>query len=549
MKQDYLTVRDIYIGKPDARDEFSSADDIQFLSTFVIPPNFDINGLVNGDQCFIRGYKGTGKTALLLYLDSIIRKKDDLTCTTFVLFKSDYGNTKKQELEVLSKRLIKSIDIDKSDFENEQDFEYIWRWIIFRRIVDDNLENNNGIFVNNEQWDKFEKIINSILCKSQTSFFKIPKQLKLALAMTPDATTVKPELTLDFDKTDNLKEYTYFNSLIDKATKAFAQLQRTDIPYYIFIDELEAFYADNKIFQRDLRMIRDLIITVKFFNNLFSNFKNTKIVCSIRSEIINSICNFVPTKEINKILTGYECPLKWDYNNTNSYAHPIIEIWLKRIALSEREYSNREFRNNKEIFDKWFCKKVDGIDTINYVLNNTWNKPRDIVRFLNATKDTLNSNSRMYTQAIFDASVGQYSKESLDEIKEELNALYKPNEMAKIIECLTGYKPIFSFEELNNRVEKYFNDTILAQKLTDILSNLYRVGILGNYSVTSNVHRWQHKGNEGIILNEDWKIVVHRALTKVLSLNIKNERHKISKYKDESPLTYNALEQLLSKIK
>lgn len=58
----------------------------------------------------------------------------------------------------------------------------------------------------------------------------------------------------------------------------------------IFIDELEAYYGNRQIFERDLALIRDLIFTVKRFNTIFakSHAGKTKIICSVRSEIINA---------------------------------------------------------------------------------------------------------------------------------------------------------------------------------------------------------------------------------------------------------------------
>ena len=51
--------------------------------------------------------------------------------------------------------------------------------------------------------------------------------------------------------------------LIDEAESMLSYVTKTDIPYYILVDELEAYYGDSQIFKRDLFMIRDLIFTVK----------------------------------------------------------------------------------------------------------------------------------------------------------------------------------------------------------------------------------------------------------------------------------------------
>lgn len=413
-------VKDIYIGKPDAKDEIILQKSDEFLESYVIPPNYSFDEIMSGDKIFIYGNKGTGKTALLLFLESECQKKDITTCTSFILFKSQYGNVQRLGLDRISKNIIKTIDIDNDNLKCEQDFEYIWRWILFKLIISENESCNFGIFENDKNWEEFSNTVSHILSeKTADKIFKFPSKVKIGVSYSNDMVgtqSIKPELILDFNKKDNLKEYTQFVTLIDKATNEFANLRKTDIPLYIFVDELEAFYADSDILKRDLRMIRDLIITVKFFNDLFitSKFQKMKMICSIRTEIINSIIQFVPPKEINKVITGFSWPLIWNYSNTNSYAHPIFEIWLRRIELSENRIGNT-YLNSKEIYDKWFCPTVDNMPTVTYVLNNTWNKPRDIVRFLNSTKNTQYSNRSMYTPGIFNSAINEYSDESLKE--------------------------------------------------------------------------------------------------------------------------------------
>lgn len=106
-----ITIKNIYAGKPDAKDEVEVEGINSFLQNYVMPDNFNIISLIEGTGYFITGYKGTGKTALLYYLDNYIRKKDAITCSSFVFFKGDYSDLKKQEMEILSRRLTSAISI------------------------------------------------------------------------------------------------------------------------------------------------------------------------------------------------------------------------------------------------------------------------------------------------------------------------------------------------------------------------------------------------------------------------------------------------------
>lgn len=520
-------VKDIYTGKPDAKDEIRAEGNETFIKSFIAPYNFDIKGLIEGSNCFITGYKGTGKTALLFYLDNFIAIQDGSTCSSFIFFKEEFKDTKKQEFERITKRVVSSIDIDQDILLNEQDFEYIWRWTFYKRIIEDNEDFNGGLFIADNYWHDFVGTIRKILNKEGHRKINIPSRIKVAVPFNDPSTmaTISPQIEVDLQNGKNFDEYRLFTQLIDEAEEQFKQVKRTDIPYYIFIDELEAYYGEQAIFERDLRLIRDLIFTVKYFNNLFICFgqATTKIICSVRAEIINAINRFIVTKEMNKVTSGFECPLIWDYNNTNSFSHPIMSILIKRIEMAENKNSIT-YTSSKEIFQKWFPENIDGFEPANYILNNTWCKPRDVVRLLLATKNCLDNNREAFTQSVFHSSFKKYSMESLIEIKEEMRALYSSKEIDTIVNCLTGFRVIFSIEELQIRATRYFPNSLIAKDLVTVLRDLYRLGVVGNYSTASKSHRWQHKGFDGLIVSDEWKIMIHRALQNALSVSTRHDK-------------------------
>lgn len=90
-----LRVKEIYAGKLDARYE----DLVLFENTnMILPPNLNMEDIIKGDKYYIIGNKGTGKTALLLYISNYLVKNDsDAICST-ILFKSDYNKTERIRL-------------------------------------------------------------------------------------------------------------------------------------------------------------------------------------------------------------------------------------------------------------------------------------------------------------------------------------------------------------------------------------------------------------------------------------------------------------------
>lgn len=517
-----IKIKEIYTGKPDAKDEINFEGLSEFIKTYVVAEHFNIESLITGNNCFITGFKGTGKTALLFYLENELSQRDESTCSSFIFFKEEFTEVKRKELEGIAKRVLSSISIQQDALVQNNEFEYIWRWLLFKRIVADNEAYSENLFVNDESWKEFEKKVNTIKEPQNQRKFVIPKKIKMAAPYTDLKTQTKiaPEIEVDLQNpaTD---DYRKFLNTIDEIEDLFGTLTRTDIPYYIFIDELEAYYGDISIFKRDLCLIRDLLFTVKRFNSIFSSvgMKKTKLVCSVRSEILTAISRFIVTKELNKITSGFSLPLIWNYSNTSSYMHPIIQILLKRVAVCEEA----EEIDYKEIYDRWLPEKIHGIEPANYILNNSWCKPRDIVRLLVSAQNSVQNNNDAFSQAVFNSIVKTYSEESLTEIKEELCALYTSEQIDIIINCFMGYKTAFSVSQLRERVSTYFSNTVLDTQFIQVIDDLYRLGFLGNFLPVSKIYRWQHKGDGRVILSEEWRLVVHFALHGALSLGGKQD--------------------------
>lgn len=539
-----VTIKDLYVGKPDAKDEIDFEGQHKFLKTFVVAEHFNIASLLYGSNCFVTGFKGTGKTALLFYLDNVLKTNDSAACSSFIFFKELFSEMKRDALQTLSRRILSSVTVQTEALLERDDFSLIWRWIFFKRIVADNDLFHRNLFVDNEDWIAFEKKISQIKDPVNKRKNLIPNKIKMALPYKEPNSMVEvtPEFEVDLSNiaSDN---YRYFISTIDEAETLFSKVTRTDIPYFIFVDELEAYYGEKRVFLRDLHLIRDLLISVKYFNGIFAkeNMPNTKIVCSVRTEMINSISRFVVSKEVNKVISGFSIPLQWSYTNTNSYMHPIIQVLLKRIAMPDESLAI----NYKKIYDQWFPEKIHGIDPVKYILDNSWCKPRDMVRLLRSAQNSLHNDSSAFTQAVFDDIRRSYSEDSLEEIRVELQALYDLEETETIINCFVGYKTEFSLAQIRLRVTKYFAGSVLDTKFNQVVDDLYRLGFLGNCMPTSRTYRWKHQGAPRVILAAEWQLCIHPALYGALSLG---SRTNYDIEQEDSPKPGNSIKATISRI-
>ncbi len=318
---------------------------------------------------------------------------------------------------------------------------------------------------------------------------------------------------------NNTASYVDFINIIQKADELVLNVTRTDIPYYIFIDELEAYRSDSDVFYRDLRMIRDLLFTTKRMNDIFR--ERTKIVCSVRLEILNSINRFVQSNQLHKIMQGYDKRLTWEY--TNTFKHPIINILIRRIEMAEEKAGFVSTQD--ELIKKWFAPHVYNTHICTYILDNTWHRPRNIVRLILAAQSKNSKNFHLFNQNAFETFMHVYSKQCLVEIQEEMRALYTAEEINYIIQCFRGYKTTFSYDEIKERAEKLFPNTFLAEKLVMVLNDLYRIGFIGNYLNKKTATQWVYKENYSLLIDAPWKMIIHPSLNVELSISGRKDKH------------------------
>lgn len=91
MGREFLELKDIQIGEPDANAEYFSAlrghREPLFLNAFLMTPHLPLNQLLSGEKFLLHGQKGTGKTATLRYIERRVRETGPVE---FLIFKKAF---------------------------------------------------------------------------------------------------------------------------------------------------------------------------------------------------------------------------------------------------------------------------------------------------------------------------------------------------------------------------------------------------------------------------------------------------------------------------
>lgn len=516
-----LRIKDIFIGKTDAKNELiesSNQEILAFKSGFLMPDNVIPEDFFSGKRYYITGLKGTGKTALLRYL-SICVNENEKCHSSFILFKSDIKEDKRSELE----NIADIINRGKDSLGGFKDFEQPWMLFLFQRIVKLCEDRSIQLFQNDSHWKEFRKTIlaSMNLKKKEGSLFPKITHGKVSL----DAKYVKAEVDLDFNNnTQDPIPNIDFDSLISDCETAYQKLTPGGEKLYLFIDEMELSLGTETQYQRDIDLIRDLVLSIDRLNRM-SRSRKYPIYCitGIRQEVLAATQS--TGKEINKSISDFGIALRWQQFSGNDARHPLIKIIIKRLMYAEEGLPKNQRATESQIWDRYFPSEIDRKPIRKYILDQTWYRPRDIVRILAIAQQQF-PNEEMFSENVFSSINKNYSVESWTEQEEELRTKYSKTDIKGIKHIFMGLSNPFSYNEVLSHSQELrgmyesVNSVLLKYKLGDILSHMFRLGIIGNSE--ANAMRFSFRGDEELLIEKP--MMVHRALWNVLSIKKKSKK-------------------------
>lgn len=305
-----LQLKDIFIGKTDAKNEFignNIEEQEKFIDSYLIPENIHVNEFQNGKKYYITGLKGTGKTALLRYLELSFQKEKDES--SFILFKSEFSEEDKAAFSKAASTFL----TEKNDVNDaEEDFINIWEWFLHRHIVKISKDKNFDFFEHDKNWEKYSKCVTAPKLGDENSGITklFPKLKRGNVEIEGDIDFLKTKLGIEFDWENENNKLVKFSSIVRQANELYKNLRPKEKKLYIFIDELELTLGKTKQYTKDIKLIRDLIVAINNVNSTSRRCKyNVFLITAVRSEVLTSIQS--SGKEINKPILDFGISLKW----------------------------------------------------------------------------------------------------------------------------------------------------------------------------------------------------------------------------------------------
>ena len=522
-----LKIKDLFLGKTDAYNEFVSFGKETCRNVFFEFPNIDIQRVLNGNYYYFCGDKGTGKTMLLKYIETIVQEGEDQAFTSFIRFKKDVDDEQRNQIKHLGTTIASEETIeDYRSIDAAIDCSLAWQVYLIKTVIFTLEYAESGVFERNDTWKQLLGLLHEVYhTKNRAKMCAVIPKAKRGSVEINVANVIKLGLELEWEGKENNK--IPFHQLARIVIDLYSRLSVSDETiytksFYVFIDELELSFKKNRQYERDIILIRDLILAIQSLSEITrEKGYHVFFLSGIRNEVYRAVNSM--GMEINKPIHDFGIQLSWQHKGGDIKEHPLLQMLRKRIEYSEQI---KKLEPTTDIWASYFCKEVNNKNTFNYIINQTWDKPRDIIRLFTAIQ-MQHGDEEFFDQKIFDSIRQQYSIESWEELVEALCVQYSPNEIDGIRHVLTGISLPFGKNDFSNRIT-FLSDcykdveTLKCYKVDEILCDLYDVGVIGNYGV---VPRFVFLGDRD--LDPASPMTIHYPLIKFFRSYIKPRKQSI----------------------
>lgn len=449
---------------------------------------------LNASKSVIIGRKGTGKSAIFKFLqakdtnnnfhrlflepDGIILEKsienEDLGNLSTQLLKNAFW--KYEFLVLMAKFYLSTV---KKEWGEEK------KWTsevkALRKFLVDNGEE--------EELKKFEKL------KKISSKFK-SDGLKIKIAALGE---------LVFNKKDKKDLEIEFLESLNRIEKFLLEISNyplfQDKRFIIYIDKVDDIWSNDEVSNN---LVSGLLLGA---SEIHSKFKNIKCVTFLRTDIYQLL----------------------DFHNKDHFRSEELEINWSKESLKKLIYKRIEaIIPNDKIEEEIFFGEIDNVSILEYMIERTLFRPRDLIQFCNESLDNAKSKKQnSITKDNVMTAESKYSKWKIEDLTREYKSNYPflnqilnyGKELGFSLSIVTRAEFKKNYDELKRKLED--NHSFFKNLDYDILLDvLYDINLIG----TSRGENISYKYNDVQVINDlDNKFYLHPAFWNYYGTQIQNK--------------------------
>ena len=382
------------IGEPDANVEYYNAlknkKNPIFIDTFFTMPSFPLDDFLRGEKFLIYGQKGTGKTAVIRYLEYKLKESFS---THFIVFRRSF--LEETDLHAFSST---PLMVDEDKIERFKHFHHAIKRILIFVLIKQTFKNEKEYDVDQpgveKGWiDKIRELAIGDLIS--LGFDSISSIFSSAGADIEKITSGKA--LLDAGKLLKRNNDDLLSFLVRRA-------RRLSTKACILIDEIHFAYRSEDALQQDAMLVRDCILAVHSLNDQFTEEGvDLRIYSAVRSEYLEH--PIISSADVNQSVESVGYNLTWS-TFPHSRDHPLYRLIYARFKAS--------IKGSFSISD--FFRIYLGNTDPAIFLSRTWIKPRDFIKFFKCAKEQYAQKSQL-TQAERNAVWRNYAQLSWNEVK------------------------------------------------------------------------------------------------------------------------------------
>lgn len=467
------------------QDEAKGDDDL--LEYFVPLPEF--KSIRNGDIRYVIGRKGAGKTAILERLR--LEAEDDPMQFYSTLTLRDFPINDIRDLRDKSSR-------DKSQFVP------IWLFLIYVELAKIAIDDNGASSM--EAIDALEKFL---AMNNLSDGIGFTDTVTLLRSSGSKVKILAKWLEGEYhnNESSQMEVKVHYQKVVGILKDLLSNV-KTSSQYWLFMDELdEGFRAGDT----GLRLL--LLALLRAVEDSALSLQRSALIYRPLLVLRSDIFDRLEDNDLNK-LDDYLIRLQWISKDDES------EYALKNIPNARIDTSLKLLGIN----DPWSAIVYDRdpslpnrVDTIwQYMVNRTYERPRDIIKFLKNCKKK-NSSGRLTFDEV-KAAEDNYSSWLYNELRDEMHS-YLPV-WREALQCLTRigtgkikYDDYVEQLKSDRVIKKWFKET--GKEPEDIVEILFDFGVVGNL----DGKRWLFKyKDDDLAWNPSMDLIVHFGLNRKLRL-------------------------------
>lgn len=494
-------LNEFYIGCPDGETESKRKE----FEELFCDSYGKYEELINCPEKFIIiGRKGSGKTYLAQYTCKMLKKDCDFNCT--VINAKDF--------------VIEKLAYYCNEY-NDGDITYaLCKWFLLKQLAKYILDLHpiksriplnrcyklNKFFCNYEGKNCFK-----IIKKTTSNNSSRGNNLSLNMASNENIGLKSTEISSNKSKNTIIEEdRKEFFECLEMLEKLLLRTINKQDKIMMFLDDLDE--LDKRIVKNPSEndVILNLIKIAKNLNNKIG--ENIRIVLLVRTDVINKLQMY--DTNLNKIKTSCGIELYWlSTKGRFPYEHPLMKMVLHKIKIS---CPRLETMSNKHLYKKLFHETINNKEALEYFLDHSFGRPRDIVTYLNRVIEEYPDHESFSAIAIKGA-LNKYSEDFYGELLNEAVFYEDPEyteECFKLISRIQKNK--FTYDDIKVIFESNKDIYKNIHDIDKAINFLYKTGALGNVWKIGNTYHysWSYRNDSLDEVDLTKSFTIHYGLRK-----------------------------------